>query len=198
MSILVWNYRGVGGRLTVNYMKKLVCNHHPSVLFLMKTNKKHEYMEGKRTILKFQQSFYVHPVSRAGGLALWWIADLPIRIISSSRYHIDIFISIEDGFYCTFVHAPSITSKRRAFWGRIGSLRTNDNDPWMLIGDFNAVCFDYEKVGRHPIQYASTQPFRDFIFSNSLIDLGCKGNPLTWSNYQEEPNLVKARLDRAV
>ncbi|CAN0876591.1 hypothetical protein LINGRAHAP2_LOCUS11399 [Linum grandiflorum] len=198
MSILAWNCRGAGGCLTVNYMKKLVRNHYPSVLFFMETKKKHEYMEGKRTILKFQQSFYVHPVGRAGGLALWWIANLLIRIIISSRYHIDVFISIGDEFYCTFVHAPSITSERRAFWGRIGSLRTNGNDPWMLIGDFNAVCFDYEKVGRLPIRYASTQPFRDFIFSNSLIDLGCKRNPLTWSNCQEEPNLVKARLDRAV
>ncbi|CAN0856530.1 hypothetical protein LINGRAHAP2_LOCUS6515 [Linum grandiflorum] len=198
MSLIAWNCRGAGGRLTVNYMKKMVRKFHPSVLFLMETKKQMDYMEGKRKLLKFQQCYYVHPVERAGGLALWWIADLPIRVISCSRFYIDVFISIGDGFFCTFVHAPSTTIERREFWRCISSLRTNNNEPWLVIGDCNAVCFDYEKVGRNPIRYGSTQPFRDFIFANSLMDLGCKGDPLTWTNHQVEPYLVKARLDRAL
>ncbi|CAN0840801.1 LINE-1 retrotransposable element ORF2 protein [Linum grandiflorum] len=198
MSIIAWNCRGAGGRLTVNSMKKLVRKFNPSILFLMETKKKNDYMEGKRNILKFQHHFYVQPVERAGGLALWWIADLPIRIISSSKFFIDVFVSYGSGFYCTFVHAPSITSERRVFWEQISGLRTNVTDPWVVIGDCNAVCFAHEKKGRLPIRYDSTQHFRDFISSNALMDLGCKGDPLTWTNCQEEPNLVKARLDRAL
>ncbi|CAN1161983.1 hypothetical protein LINPERHAP2_LOCUS24237 [Linum perenne] len=164
----------------------------------METKQQSTYMEEKMIGLNFQHHFYVNPIGRAGGLALWWTAGLPIRIISSDRYYVHVFICIGVGFFCTFVHAPSESYERRAFWDVLSSLTRDKSQPWMVVGDCNTVCYAHEKQGRNLIRYSSVQPFKDFIDNNSLMDMGCIRNIFIWTNMQQGDDLVKARLDRAL
>ncbi|CAN0912769.1 hypothetical protein LINGRAPRIM_LOCUS483 [Linum grandiflorum] len=198
MSIISWNCRGAGGRLTVSHMKRFVHKLCPSILFLMETKRASDYMEMKRMSMNFQHFFYVPPTDRAGGLGLWWVVDLPIKNIGSSRYNIDVLVSHATEFLCTFVHAPCRPSDRKEFWEMLGGRSQDRELPSLIIGDCNAVLHDHEKMGRHPVCYNSIQPFHNFVFNNELIDIGCKGDPFTWTNNQQGEDLVKQRLDRAL
>ena len=98
-------------------MKKLVLKFHPSILFLtlMETKKKQDYMEEKRRLLKFQQHYYVQSVEHAGGLTLLWIADLPLRIITSSRFLSTFSLVSEMFFYVPLFMSPLLPSREGLF-----------------------------------------------------------------------------------
>ncbi|CAN1148779.1 hypothetical protein LINPERPRIM_LOCUS38307, partial [Linum perenne] len=84
------------------------------------------------------------------------------------------------------------------FWVYCNDLRSNCNEPCLFVGNFNTILSSNEKIGGGPPQYGSMHAFKDFIDSNILIDMGCKGDPFTWSNMQEWSKKIKERLDRAL
>ncbi|CAN0859082.1 hypothetical protein LINGRAHAP2_LOCUS7566 [Linum grandiflorum] len=80
----------------------------------------------------------------------------------------------------------------------ISNLHHDCIESWLLVGDFNSFCFPYEKEGGNGFSASSTAPFRDFISTNALIDLGFQGDPFTWNNGQGGTHYIRCRLDRAV
>ncbi|CAN1161425.1 hypothetical protein LINPERHAP2_LOCUS23905 [Linum perenne] len=87
---------------------------------------------------------------------------------------------------------------RNDFWEVVSNLSRDNNEPWLIVGDLNAISYAFEKQGGNGISYASTNAFRNFISNNSLIDLGFQGDPFTWSNGQQGNNEIKQRLDKAL
>ncbi|CAL1404768.1 unnamed protein product [Linum trigynum] len=160
--------------------------------------KEESYMKSKRRSMRFADEFHVNPVQTAGGLALWWVAGLPITILDSSCFFIDAFVDVNGGFFITFVHAPSDPARRRDFWDQISSLRTSVDDKWVVIGDMNALLSSEEKKGGNVPRNVSTVPFKAFVDGNGLMDMGFKGYPFTWKNNQEGTRRIEERLDRGL
>ncbi|CAN0861042.1 hypothetical protein LINGRAHAP2_LOCUS8106 [Linum grandiflorum] len=144
------------------------------MIFLMETKQCLPYLERKRAIFNFANGFYVNPIGRAGGLALWWINDSQIRIISHSSHLIHVEVKCDQNFQCTFLHVPSKMpiGEKIVFWMEISNLHRGSNEPWLIVGYFNSFCFPYEKEGGNSFSASSTAPFRDFISNNELMDLG--------------------------
>lgn len=71
-------------------------------------------------------------------------------------------------------------------------------DPWLCIGDFNAIISPDDTFGGRPFDSYSSNPFTDFIDGYGMIDLGFCGDPYTWSNHGQGSNLIKERLDRGI
>ncbi|CAN1181361.1 hypothetical protein LINPERHAP2_LOCUS35338, partial [Linum perenne] len=143
MRLLCWNVRGAGLPLIGNHLHRMVNQFCPSILFFMETKQNQNFLDHKRMRFNYAGSFYVDPIGMAGGLCLWWKTGIDVRVISSSKNHIDVWVDLEEGFYITFVHAPS-------------------------------------------------------TIANALVDLGCSGDPFTWSNNQEGAMEIKELLDRAL
>ncbi|CAN0926190.1 hypothetical protein LINGRAHAP2_LOCUS35190 [Linum grandiflorum] len=201
MKLLCWNCRGIGPPLTENYLRRLVRRIRPSLLFLMETKHDEAFMDRKRASMNFANGFTVNPtglVGTAGGLSLWWIANLDISILSASSNYIHVLVKCSSNFLCTFVHAPTDVNERRAFWTSISALNTNSEVAWLIVGDCNAVLYDYEKEGGNLINYSSTLDFRNFLFDNELMDMGYIGDAFTWTNGQANGDEIKVRLDRAL
>jgi hypothetical protein len=59
------------------------------------------------------------------------------------------------------------------------------------MGDLNVILSQDEKYGRRPFACSSTDPFRSFLDSFGMIDLGFSGNPFTWSNKRQNHHLLK-------
>ncbi|CAN0871423.1 hypothetical protein LINGRAHAP2_LOCUS9837 [Linum grandiflorum] len=163
----------------------------------METKNQRDYMERQRLSLDFANSWYIDPIGTAGGLALWWKFGLDIDILSFSSSFMHVFVNIEGGFHCSFVHAPNGPSERTACWEDVSNLHPYDS-PWIVMGDLNAIAFSYEKSGGNPVQVSSMAPFNHFINRNNLWDLGYKGTPFTWSNRQAAATRIRCRLDRAL
>ncbi|CAL1382259.1 unnamed protein product [Linum trigynum] len=196
MSCISWNCRGIGPPRTKNHLRRMIRKFRPSIVFLMETKNNEETMEDLRVQNNFQGKFYVHPEGTAGGLALWWTAGFSLQVLDCGRNFIDVFINYGCGFFMTFTHAPSIANERRVFSDSLSRNRSEPNVHWIVIGDLNAMLFDYEKLGGGASRRESVEPFKRFIFYNGLMDMGYKGPQFTWNNKRRGDRNIKGRLDR--
>lgn len=65
-------------------------------------------------------------------------------------------------------------SKRKGSWDLLESLRLIDNQLWSVIGDFNEILSQREKLGERPRCENHLKMFRRVLESCSLFDLGGK------------------------
>jgi hypothetical protein len=72
------------------------------------------------------------------------------------------------------------------------------SDPWICIGDFNAISSSDDKLVGRPFDCFSFNPLNDFMDAFGMVDLGFLGNPFTWSNHRQGFDLIKEQLDRSI
>ncbi|KAL0294634.1 UNVERIFIED_CONTAM: hypothetical protein Scaly_3118200 [Sesamum calycinum] len=70
------------------------------------------------------------------------------------------------------------------------------DEPWLILGDFNAVMDDSEVCGQAADTSASMAEFRSCIRDTGLVTLPFTGCPFTWHNCSEGPRSLWKRLDR--
>ncbi|KAK4383979.1 hypothetical protein Sango_3102200 [Sesamum angolense] len=69
-------------------------------------------------------------------------------------------------------------------------------EPWLVLGDFNAVVDESEVCGQAADTSASMMEFRNCIRDTGLVPLPFTGCPYTWHNCSEGPRSLWKRLDR--
>jgi hypothetical protein len=98
----------------------------------------------------------------------------------------------------TCIYGPPEKANNLKFWDYMVSERKDFHWPWLCIGDFNIILSQSEKYGGRPFACSSHDPFRGFLDSFGMIDLGFSGNPFTWSNKRQDHHLIKECLDRGI
>ena len=71
--------------------------------------------------------------------------------------------------------------------------------PWILLGDFNDMIFEEEKLGGLPVNRTCIVAFRNCLDKYGLIDLGFHGPRFMWTN--KSPvwlSTIKEQLDRGL
>lgn len=93
----------------------------------------------------------------------------------------------------------SIAVERKMLWADLLRIKQSTTDPWLLTGDFNAVCSPEEvkAPGRIIYKDASMTDFANFLQDAGLIDFPFSGCKYTWSNKRIE-DFQKRKLDRAL
>ncbi|GAU20573.1 hypothetical protein TSUD_33200 [Trifolium subterraneum] len=140
-------------------------------------------------------------LSRSRGLALIWNhGNVNMDIINSDFNYIDMILS-----------SPSDTQKWRAtgIYGYPQTLNKyltcriindlsciNNNNKWLVFGDFNLVLTDEEKSGGNPLEPNITTSFRNTLCHCDLQDLSFNGSIYTWTNRHQGTQLIQSRLDR--
>ncbi|KAK4381147.1 hypothetical protein Sango_2996000 [Sesamum angolense] len=86
---------------------------------------------------------------------------------------------------------------RRSLWDALCNLSARIlDDPWLVLGDFNAVMDDSKVFGRAADTSASMTDFRTCIRDTGLVHLPFTGCPFMWHNCSEGPRSLWKRLDR--
>jgi endonuclease/exonuclease/phosphatase family metal-dependent hydrolase len=67
------------------------------------------------------------------------------------------------------------------------------NLPWLALGDFNEILYNYEKEGGRPRSQQTMQAFHDALKDCELEDMGYVGYLFTWRRGK-----LRERLDRGV
>ncbi|XP_039010445.1 uncharacterized protein LOC120139203 [Hibiscus syriacus] len=78
-------------------------------------------------------------------------------------------------FFITFVYASPNPLKRHQVWEQLKALEPDLNQPWVLGGDFNAICNISERFGGCNNCIGICSRFCDFLFQSGLLDMGFKG-----------------------
>lgn len=74
----------------------MVSKYRPKFVFLMETKVCRDHAERLKYKMGFEGLFYVDNVGRSGGLVLFWKDKFSVSLISFSKNHIDVKVSLEN------------------------------------------------------------------------------------------------------
>ncbi|XP_019166969.1 PREDICTED: uncharacterized protein LOC109162741 [Ipomoea nil] len=152
------------------------------------------------TDLGFEGLFNVDNTVLSGGLALLWRTNDTARIIGYSNNHIDVEVSLPgfDKWRMTGFYGFPKRPQRRESWDLIRSLASRSDLPWVIIGDFNDLLYQYEKRGGNPHPDSLLRGFGETIEECGLTQLPMSGYPYTWEKGKGTPNWIEERLDKVL
>ncbi|XP_042944611.1 uncharacterized protein LOC122278495 [Carya illinoinensis] len=133
-----------------------------------------------------------------GKLWVQWSKEVKASVMHFSSQSITMAVEMNGKcMWITFVYAKCNYGERQKLWDDLCGLQSS-NVPWIVIGDFNIIRSDNERIGGHPRPRIALEEFNSFIDMVGLTDLGFQGNKMTWCNGQEGSSRSWARLDRAL
>jgi hypothetical protein len=103
--------------------------------------------------LGFVMMIQAPPFSSKGGLLLASKTDLSIASLSISSNIISVwYSSVDRAVKClfSFVYGPSYNKTNSDFWTNLATFGCSFSEPWLCIGDFNAISSSDDKLGGKP------------------------------------------------
>ncbi|KAL7222108.1 hypothetical protein ACSBR1_023926 [Camellia fascicularis] len=176
------------------------------MLILMETKVEFNSMGMFFNRMGFTASSHVDPIGRSGGIWLVWNPILVnVRVTEASSQLITATISRQDypDWILSAIYASPISQKRDELWNNLERTSQTITDPWLLAGDFNDFASLDEKRTMSGSQNQSqdqrrAQKFTERVNNCNLMDLGCIGPKVTWSNNKKGWANTMVRLDRAM
>jgi hypothetical protein len=93
----------------------------------------------------------------------------------------------------TGIYGQPSWGNKHITWDALRSLHGQMNFPWLAMGDFNEILFNYEKEGGRPRSQQAMQGFHDALRHCDLEDMGYVGKLFTWRRGK-----IRERLDKGV
>ena len=188
LNILNWNVRGVGNTASQNRIRSLKRQHNISLCILQEPMANYHRMQDIKQYLGFGH------VCRNVSNKLWvfWDSLFQIHVLEDHDQFIHMEISHPEAhckFYVTDVYAKCGRDPHKPLWQDLAANCTDN--PWMAIGDFNAVSNHSEQINTLHMQTGCMDDFNEALDSCYLFDLGYSGGIFTYLNGK-----VCRRLDR--
>ena len=151
MNILIWNCRGAMKPQFRQTVMDLVNWHMPLIMVITETR-----MSGARAneiieSLPFDGAVVANTIRFAGGIWLLWHSDLvQVDVMASTEQEIHALIRVRSqnfSWIISAIYASPMFFKRCLLWDNLKMLASFHNLPWALIGDFNEVLSEDEKLG---------------------------------------------------
>ncbi|XP_061359030.1 uncharacterized protein LOC133303170 [Gastrolobium bilobum] len=81
---------------------------------------------------------------------------------------------------------------RKCGWLELEDISYDMTDPWLVLGDFNAILHASEKIGSQELCWKGMDEFNQCLINCNVSDMGFKGPDFTWKRGR-----LHERLDRA-
>lgn len=121
------------------------------------------------------------PRGYSGGLALFWKKSVAVDVVYADKNIVDCRVQLGSTlFYISFIYGDPVIKYRSLVWERLTRIGIHRKESWSIVGDFNDLLHNGEKVGGPCREEAQFQPFVDMIKACDMCELPCKGNALTW------------------
>ena len=201
MSVLAWNFQGLGTPLEIHTLTEEVKGKNPILVFLAKTKATTDRMKGFQHKLGITQGIIVPSDGKSGGLVMLWKEGVDVRFKSCSHSHIEVVVQGEGSggpWRTTGFYGHPVTSKRQSSWQLIESLYAQCKMPWLVYGDFNEIMHPDEKIGWKERDVDQMKEFRESLSRCGLFDLGFIGPRFTWCNGSFSDQRTPLQLDKMV
>ncbi|KAL0284160.1 UNVERIFIED_CONTAM: hypothetical protein Sradi_7207000 [Sesamum radiatum] len=200
IKVASWNVRGLNGLDHQRAVEQLVSDHKLSFLGLIETRVSFANVQRIRRNLLVNWSWFDDYSGPAGRIWLVWNpleVGVDILRVDSQFIHCCAFNKrLHTRCLITVLYGDYDIIPRRNLWRALGDLSTDISDePWLVLGDFNAV-MDDSVCGRAADTSISMTEFRTCVRDAGLVQLPSTGCPFTWHNCSEGPRSLWKRLDR--
>ncbi|XP_015945207.1 uncharacterized protein LOC107470334 [Arachis duranensis] len=112
------------------------------------------------------------------------------------EYRLSISSGNDKDWETIFVYGHPYYKKRKKLWKDLIFVNNSLAQPTVLIGDFNDVISQDEKVGLHLKPSCQIEAFRNFVHENALLDMELQGMKYTWFSNPRNGCVTKKKLDR--
>ncbi|XP_056691817.1 uncharacterized protein [Spinacia oleracea] len=130
----------------------------------------------------------------------WDPSTFDVDIVSISSQHIHSVIKPKStgvSFQCTFIYGMNGKNERLALWNSLSHIADNCKQPWVIMGDFNALMEIKDRIGG-PVRLGDIQAMRNCMVHCNLSTIKTVGRQYTWNNKQEGEARVFSRIDRVL
>lgn len=166
----------------MNVLRNLIRYHKPIIVVLVEPRTSGDKANKVIQKLGFADSHRVDAYGFVGGIWVVWRDDIVDDIICNNLQFIHMYIikgNYNIGFLTAVCGCPNKSVKRR-LWKDLSDIAESMNDRWLLAGDFNDLLSETEKRGRRSNRSGACRDFQDFVFCNSLTNLGFVRANFTW------------------
>ncbi|XP_058746996.1 uncharacterized protein LOC131619982 [Vicia villosa] len=201
--IVTWNCRGAASKDFFRFSKYYTDIYKPEILVIMETRCNPKKLHGALKKLGFQYFLHVDNVGFSGGILVASKEEnIKVSLISSGDQYIHLQAHNKNGQEWVFivVYASPNEGKRKILWENLKNIaNANNNNPWLVAGDFNDIAFANEKKGGGLASAKKCGIFRDNMDMCNLSDLGANGPRFTWRGpIYHGGQRIYERLDRAI
>ncbi|KAG6714358.1 hypothetical protein I3842_05G199000 [Carya illinoinensis] len=191
-NMLVWNVRGFGTskrrtRSSVRKFKVLVfaiLEHFQSVDKL------------QRWACTLDMPCVFSNADMDGKIWLCWKQGIDMEAVGHNNQCISVLFTDQSGSILTsIVYAKCSYLERRALWDHLCGVSAV-GIPWVVIGDFNVIRSNEERVGGNSRLRMAMDEFNCCIHSCGLIEWRLEGKQLSWCNGRQGLARSWAKLDR--
>uniref|UniRef100_A0A803NL62 DUF4283 domain-containing protein n=1 Tax=Cannabis sativa TaxID=3483 RepID=A0A803NL62_CANSA len=117
----------------------------------------------------------------------------PVTAAESHKGKKPVGLADNDGF--KQVHKGLKVNGRMILWQDLKAISTQD--PWVVMGDFNDVLEQEERIGSR-VKTLTSYSFKDCVSQCQLEDIKSSGKFFTWCNKQQGDDRIYSKLDRVM
>jgi hypothetical protein len=179
MKLCGLNCRGLRNRRAVRALLDLKKQIKPDVLFLSETHLDKARAENLMRKLGYDSLSVHESDGQSGGLLMLWGTETKIKVQSVTKNFIDVIIEDEIDWRFTGIYGEPSWNQKHITWDALRDLHGQLQLPWLALGDFNEILFNYEKEGGRPRTQQAMQLFHDALRDCDLDDMGYVGHLFT-------------------
>lgn len=164
------------GKGFLSLVKDLKKEYQSSFVFLLET---HSSGDKARKLVKktgFSGNFIVDAAWQSGGIwCLWDLALWKVEVLTSSNQFVHMQVTWKGtlSWLITVVYASTSYVKRQELWDEMASLASSIVDPWVVLGDFNSILAEHERMGgTQNFSNRGVIGFRNMMQDCNLLDMG--------------------------
>lgn len=195
MSVLIWNIRGLGNHLALQYLKDMINRHQPLIVGILEPKQRHSKIGDYAQQIGLPNFAHAEPANNH--IWVFWPHGVDITVLDVSDQHLSVLLGGEDPIKFSFVYAKCLRYERQALWDQL-RLHSDIDIPWLVGGDFNTILRVSEKRGGLDPDMGSIQDFRECLVENNLSEVAYTGNEFTWCNNKSGNRRIWQRLDRVL
>ena len=140
------------------------------------------------------------PIGYVGGIWLLWrknMADLEVLATTEQEIHAIVKVNnFDHPWLLSLIYGSLRFAERNILWENLCFVSTLHNLPWAIVGDFNDVLNDSEKLKGNRVNMTRATAYCDCMSSCNMLDLGFSGPIYTWTNRRDANGLIQTRIDR--
>ena len=168
----------------------------PELLFLMETMHSRNVLVDIQVWLGYNRVYTVNPVGRSGGLAVFWKNSVDVEVLSADKNLVDIDVQLgEENFFVSCIYGGPNEGKRQWVWEKVSRIGIQRRGPWCMLGDFNAICGNHEKIGGPSRSDATFDSFNNMSKACKMKEPASLGDLFTWEGHRGD-HWVRCKLDR--
>ncbi|XP_019225075.1 PREDICTED: uncharacterized protein LOC109206683 [Nicotiana attenuata] len=198
MSVITWNVRGMNKTYKQKEVKEFVRINNKTVIALVEHKVK--YLKANEIIKKIAPGWEWVSNARTGQKGRIWVMwDPRIYIFDPSEVDEQIIhgqIRVKSkpvNFGFTAIYGLHTIKDRRTMWEKLRQINSNQQGPWLAMGDYNAVLHVTDRQHGTEVQDIEVKDFKEYIMDTGMSELQYVGREYTRTN-----NHTYSRIDRGL